>query len=114
MPASEPRLPTGSNEARPQRYLLDRGSALRPFAISPNKVYLTAPKNIEFYRSRISAYAQFKLTKTSRMFETEVAIYGFALKTGTLRQLMKGIVKESAAGPYLLAFKALINGTGKN
>lgn len=38
------------------RYFLDDGSRFRPFAISPNKVYLTSRDHLAFYRRELALY----------------------------------------------------------
>lgn len=87
-------------------YLFDRDSRLRPFAISPNKLYLTAPANSEFYRAQIRR--QFPLGKTSQMFGADVDIYHLAPQEQHLRHHLKLALKQSTAGPYLLAAKSRV------
>jgi hypothetical protein len=91
----EPEVATGM-----ARYLGNPNSRLHPFAISPGKVYLTEPGNVEFYRGAISR--RFELLKTSRVFGHEVDIY-------TVRhQKLKAIAKNSIIGPLLIGTKRLL------
>ena len=88
------------------KYLTDPTSKLRPFAISPNKVYLTAPQNIAAFRAAIAAHSEFKLNKTSWMFGSEVDIYGSEQKSNSTVVFFLEALKRSRVGPYLLAFKS--------
>ena len=84
-------------------YLLDRKSKLLPFAISPNKVYLTAHINSVFYRAQLRQ--RFNVFKTSQMFGADVDIYQFTPTKPNLIEHLKLAVKEGPAGPYLLTAK---------
>jgi hypothetical protein len=94
------------------KYLLDPRSRLRPFAITPNKLYLTAERNADLYRARLAATGQFHVEKTSRMFGSEVAIYGCRPPTLSLGRSARDLIKASAIGPYALGVKAILKGTG--
>jgi hypothetical protein len=84
-------------------YLLNQKSKLRPFAISPGKVYLTARENGAGYRAQLRK--RFDLIKTSQMFGADVDIYRFTPQNPNLVQHLKLAVKDSSVGPYLLAAK---------
>ena len=58
------------------RYLLDTNSKLRPFAISPNKIYLCRSEYSILYRQQIAAAGMLGNPKRSRLFDCEVDIYG--------------------------------------
>ena len=90
------------------KYLASPRSTLRPFAISPNKVYLTAPENGPFYRNEIRK--QFLPDKESVMFGAEVDIYGVRQPKQTLAWFAKERLKQSVIGPYLLAAKMCVLG----
>jgi len=85
------------------KYLLNPSSTLRPFAISPNKMYLTASQNSEFYRNAIEK--KLAIDKTSVMFGADVDIYGLPEPEQNIKWLAKECMKQSAFGPYLLAAK---------
>jgi len=85
------------------KYLLNPSSTLRPFAISPNKMYLTASQNSDFYRNAIEK--KFAIEKTSVMFGADVDIYGLPKPEQTITWFAKECMKHSAFGPYLLAVK---------
>ncbi|HTV54709.1 MAG TPA: class I SAM-dependent methyltransferase [Terriglobia bacterium] len=94
------------------KYLMNPDSKLRPFAISPNKLYLTRPQNCEFYRFEMNQ--RFRPQKESRMFGSAVDIYGInpegvlLSRPLTLASLAKMRLKQSALGPQLLAAKAFL------
>lgn len=85
------------------RYLLRPGSKLRPFAISPNKLYLTTVGNTPFYKSEIQK--RFEPDKESVMFGSRVDIYGIRQPKPTFIQFAKERLKQSAIGPRLLVAK---------
>jgi hypothetical protein len=85
------------------KYLLSPSSTLRPFAISPNKMYLTASQNSDFYRNAIEK--KFAIEKTSVMFGADVDIYGLPEPTRNVTWLARECMKQSVFGPYLLAAK---------
>lgn len=90
------------------RYLTDHNSRLRPFAISPNKVYFSDRNSSEFYRSEMRKV--FVLDKESRMYGCAVDLYGTRPPEQTLAWFIKERLKESALGPRLLAIKAFLEG----
>jgi hypothetical protein len=90
------------------RYLLDSGARLRPFAISPNKLYLTWPAAKELYRARLGSLRQYKPDKRSRMFSEDIEIYGVSHADGTVARA-KDLIKQSTLGPYLMAAKARLS-----
>jgi len=85
------------------KYLLSPSATLRPFAISPNKMYLTAYRNSDFYRAAIAK--RLATDKTSAMFGAEVDIYGLPEPEHNVAWFAKECMKQSAFGPYLLAAK---------
>lgn len=90
------------------KYLSDPTTKLRPFAISPGKVYLTAPSNADFYRSQLRQQERFKVDKFTKMFGHEVDIYGCSPRRFTLVGYIKELIKRSPLGPYMLAAKLYI------
>jgi hypothetical protein len=87
-------------------YLLDQKSQLCPFAISPNKLYLTARANGEFYRAQMRK--RLPLNKTNQMFGADVDIYRFKPNEPGFVHNLKAALKDSPAGPYMLAAKTAI------
>jgi hypothetical protein len=65
------------------RYFLDRATGLRPFAITPNKVYLARPTWHEFYRNGVRRSHAARFEKTVRVFGHEVDIFGCEHATPT-------------------------------
>jgi hypothetical protein len=84
-------------------YLLNRESELLPFAISPNKLYLTARANSAFYRAQLRQ--RFSVFKVSRMFGADVDVYQFTPEKPDFIESLKIVAKKSPAGPYLLTAK---------
>ncbi|MGH7046840.1 MAG: class I SAM-dependent methyltransferase [Stellaceae bacterium] len=99
--ASWPDVATGAAE-----YFLDRGSKLRPFAIGPNKLFLSDLPNHDYYRTALQT--RFRPLKRSRMFQTEVDLYETDLPVLTPGELLRLGIKESTLGPYAIAANALV------
>lgn len=77
------------------RYFLDPSTNARPFAITPNKVYLARPAHHEFYRKAIKKKQQPFFEKTVRIFGNDVDIFGSRLSDRSFnqrrrRQMVKG------------------------
>ena len=85
------------------KYLSQPDTALRPFAISPNKLYLTTVDSAAFYRTEIQK--RFESDKESVMFGSHVDIYGIRQPKATLLRFVRERLKQSSIGPYLLAAK---------
>lgn len=85
-------------------YFLSKKTKLVPFAISPNKVYLTKFDNSEFYRAQLRR--KFKPYKNSKMFGAEVDIYNFT--PSGWKGYLKMATKESPVGPYMRALKNVL------
>lgn len=90
------------------KYLSGPRSRLKPFAISPNKVYFCDPRCAEFYRSEMRR--AFTLDKENRMFGCPVDIYGMRSLDLTLVGYMKERLRNSRLGPPLLAIKGSLKG----
>ena len=88
------------------KYLSDPNTKLRPFAISPNKIFLTAPSNANFYRSQLRRQKGFNVETTAKMFGHEVDVYGCSQPKLTLTVCIKELIKRSPIGPYAMAIKA--------
>ena len=56
-------------------FLVQGEGKLRPFAISPNKLYCCDLGFADFYRSRIASAAGFNPLKSSSLFGSEVDVY---------------------------------------
>lgn len=84
-------------------YLFDKQSRLVPFAVTPNKVYLTAPPNSAFYRAELRK--RLTPTKASQMFGSDVDVYELRPTNPGLMEYFKLTLKEGPVGPYLLAAK---------
>ncbi len=94
--AAWPDVATGAAE-----YFLDSTSILRPFAIGPNKLFLSAQSNHDFYRKALRD--RFNPYKTSRMFRAEVDLYGADFSVMTPGNFIRLGIRESALGPYAVA-----------
>jgi hypothetical protein len=91
------------------KYLANPATVLRPFAITPNKVFLTAPGNARFYRAALEK--KFERERESVMFGSPVDIYGvrqpaLSVRALTVRQFFRARLMRSRIGPYILAAKA--------
>jgi Methyltransferase domain len=85
------------------RFLTDSSTTLRPFAITPNKVYLARPTCHDLYVAELRASQTDFFEKESRMFGFAVAIFGVAPDTYRVEKRLKRWLKNSVAGPCLVA-----------
>jgi hypothetical protein len=82
------------------RYFLDPLTKMRPFAISPNKIYLARQPHHGFYRKAINRKQQSYFEKTVRIFGNDVDIFGSRLSDRSFnqrrrRQMVKGKIVSS-------------------
>lgn len=94
------------------RYFLDPKTTLRPFAISPNKTFLTTRPMSAYFRSRLKQVKGLHVDKTSEMYGEEVDVYGCFPRPSTPASRFKEFVKAGPVGPYLLAAKRWIERRG--
>jgi hypothetical protein len=81
-------------------YFRDSASRLRPFAITPNKLYLCAPARNAFYRSEMQKrFPPRTHEKDVRMFGETVSVMG-AVRFDVATRL-RHWVADSSAGPFL-------------
>jgi len=87
------------------RFLSNPKTRLRPFAITPNKLYLARPAAHALYSEalRISQHVFFE--KESRMFGSPVYIFGVEAETWRPLLRLRRALKRSFFGPALLAAK---------
>jgi hypothetical protein len=95
------------------RFLFDGKTTMRPFAISPNKVYLAREAFHHKYQSELRLSQENFYEKNSRMFGHEVMIFGVDPVTfhvtHRIKKAIKKAIKKSAFGPYALDLKALLS-----
>jgi hypothetical protein len=100
---SWPGVATGAS-----KYFLELESKLRPFAITPNKMYLSAPKYHEFYRNAARKIYSQHFEKTVRLFSNDVDIFGCELNKRPPRNWMHNAIRESAIWRFARSVKNLI------
>ena len=81
----------------------DSCTSLRPFAITPNKIYLARQAYHGLYLTELRATQSDFYEKDSQMFGVPVAIFGVEPETYGLGKRLKRRLKSSAAGPRLVA-----------
>ena len=86
-------------------------TSLRPFAITPNKLYLARPAAHSLYLSALSRTQGGYFEKTSCMFGRPVSIFGVEPQTWTPSARLKRWLKQSAAGPPLMRTRHLLTRT---
>jgi len=80
-------------------YVFDPGSTLRPFAISPNKLYLARPHCHARYRLTLREEVPRFYQKTSAMYGHDVDIYGYDLSSSWQRRLINYVKKSPIGSP---------------
>jgi Methyltransferase domain len=85
------------------RFFADSSTSLRPFAITPNKVYLARQAYHGLYAAELRATQSHFYEKDSSMFGVPVAIFGVDPETHRLERRLKRWLKDSVAGPGLVA-----------
>jgi hypothetical protein len=83
----------------------DSRTTLRPFAITPNKIYLTRQAYHGLYVAELRATQNDFYEKDSQMFGVPVAIFGVEPETHRLGRRLTRWLKDSAAGPRLVAVR---------
>jgi hypothetical protein len=81
------------------KYLLSREGRLRPFAISPNKLYLAFPEYAELYRTELMNRNAYYHERIAHFLGYEVDIYGASPYTYALKRRIIEAVKRSPLGP---------------
>jgi len=104
---SWPGVSSGTNQ-----YLLDPAARLRPFAISPNKLYLAFDEVTAFYRSEMRERNAYYYEKTARFMNSDVDVYGTHEFTFTFKRWLIDAVKRSPLAPYARALYAHIRRQG--
>ena len=84
------------------RYCLDSSTRLRPFAISPGKVYFTQPNHHAFYAARLRSLHERNIRRINRMFGHEVVIFRLPqvppLHQRLARRLRRTLARYRASG----------------
>ena len=85
------------------RYMLDPNTRLRPFAVTPNKVFLTSAKFNAFYRSKFVSETPFRRYKASSMFGSEVDVFRGPPLAPPIGIYLRESLLATAIGPHLVA-----------
>ena len=93
------------------RYFLDPAAKLRPFAISPNKLYLAPPARHGFYRRALMRAQEMRFDKTVRMFDCEVDVFGCQPMSGGAR--IRNTLRMSRLGTSVRFAKRLLSQSGQ-
>lgn len=92
------------------QFLLPGEARIRPFAISPNKLYCCDPRWADFYRAKIASYGGFNRAKSSVLFGSEVDVYVGPPAPPPLPVYIKERLRRTRLAPYLLAAKGWVRG----
>jgi hypothetical protein len=84
------------------RYFLHPQAELKPFAITPNKLFLARPAWHSFYHAALMRSERDFHEKDSRMFGVDVSVFGVAPETHALPRAAKRWVRRSVIGPPLV------------
>jgi hypothetical protein len=90
------------------RYCADPATKFRPFAISPNKLYLARPEHHEVYRTAMRNRWSRYFENDQKMFDHTVGIYGLAATKAPIKTRVKNILKTTPLFPALRAVKRKI------
>jgi hypothetical protein len=81
------------------QHILQDTSKLRPFAISPNKLYLARSHYHDRYRAVLRDRARRYYLKTSEMYGHEVDVYGYDRSSSWRRRVINYVKKSPLGGP---------------
>jgi len=81
------------------QHIFQNGSQLRPFAISPNKLYLARVPCHDRYRAVLRERARRYFLKTSEMYDHAVDIYGYDPSSSWRRRVINYVKKSPIGGP---------------
>jgi hypothetical protein len=84
------------------RYFCNPATELRPFAITPNKLFLARPRCHALYLTSIRRSQRDFHEKDSRMFGHDVAVFGVEPETHRLPKAARRWVRDSPLGPPLI------------
>jgi hypothetical protein len=88
-------------------YLNSPESRLRPFALTPGKMYLCSVERNEFYRREMKRRcALVEFDKEVEMFGAKVQLMGMAESRRPILQKIRRLLSNSPAGPLLKALKS--------
>src|SRR5260370_5476592 len=85
------------------QFFADNYTTLRPFAITPTKIYLARQAYHGLYVAELRATQSDFYEKDSQMFGVPVAIFGVEPEIHRFGKRLKRWLKDSAAGPRLVA-----------
>jgi Methyltransferase domain len=90
------------------QFFNDPATRLKPFAVSPNKLYLARPEANGFYRHALLGAQKDFHEKESRMFGSPVSLFGVEPETHGLARRLKRIIRDSPIGaPLVMARRRL-------
>lgn len=104
-----PRWPDVSTGAA--RYFARPGAALRPFAISPNKVYLARPAHHALYQRELRRTQRDYFESDAAMFGAKVLIFGVEAETWTPARRARRWLKGTALGESLVELRRRLRPT---
>jgi Methyltransferase domain len=84
------------------RYFCDPATELRPFAITPNKLFMARPRSHALYLGETRRLQRDFHEKDSRMFGHDVAVFGVEPETHRLPKAARRWVRDSPLGPSLM------------
>jgi hypothetical protein len=90
------------------KYFLNPVTTLRPFAITPNKLYLSVATSHEFYRSALQTTQAGHFNKTVCMFGNDVDVFGHGVKYHTWRELTRIAIHQSPLTPFARRAKKMV------
>lgn len=93
------------------KYFLDPLTKLRPFAISPNKIYLAEPIHHELYRNGLRRTQEDHFEKTVQMFGNDVDVMG--CRVISLNQKIQSRIGKSKIGSSARFAKKLFKLVGE-
>jgi Methyltransferase domain len=84
------------------RYFCNPATELRPFAITPNKLFLAKPRSHAMYHTELRRSQQDFHEKDSRMFGHDVVVFGVEPGMHRLPKTARRWVRDSPLGPSLM------------
>lgn len=82
------------------KYFFESNTKLRPFAVTPNKMFLAAPSTHHFYRVHMRKIHNYRYDKTVHMFGSDVDLFGCELWRYSMKRRLRKAISDGTLGTF--------------